>query len=219
MQSHRYASFKRFQNRGASSAKSRQLSLFLSMQVPEAMIPAPVPRQALERPHSSSISCGNPKSRSICSQNLCQWSKVTCEKYPIITTPNPASKALFPWADISSTSSKDTTDQKFVIPQDKPILPLTRTCWYQKLLYSSPVNYTGCQHFFSMLDKFGEYRDLWVEVEDLPSPLVEEPLNLLDIGSCFRERGSWRDCLDCGKRWWCCTCLWIQLRLCGDLLV
>lgn len=44
-----------------------------------------------------------------------------------------------------------------------------------------------------MLDKFGEYRDLWVEeleVEDLPSPLVEEPLNLLDIGSCFRERGS-----------------------------
>jgi hypothetical protein len=41
-----------------------------------------------------------------------------------------------------------------------------------------------------MLDKFGEYRDLWVEVEDLPSPLVEEPLNLLDIGSCFGERGS-----------------------------
>jgi hypothetical protein len=41
-----------------------------------------------------------------------------------------------------------------------------------------------------MLDKFGEYRDLWVEVEDLPSPLAEEPLTLLHIGSCFRDRES-----------------------------
>lgn len=110
-------------------AQSRaQLSIFLSMQVPETMIPAPIQWQALERPHSSSISCGNPNSRSICSQNLIKWSKVTYEKYPIITTPNPASKALIPSADFSSTSSKDTTDQKFVIPQNEPILPLTRTC-------------------------------------------------------------------------------------------